>query len=117
MMSADINLGGIIMAARMRYKKIDQLLSRVLIGDTAAFILYLIFAALGLSVLKFIIAIIALLLSGLSLAYLYRIGEFKKARSRWLVLGFGCILICLLVSLLLNYPSPAPINALSGGVG
>lgn len=109
MMSADINLGGIIMAARMRYKKIDQLLSRVLIGDTAAFILYLIFAALGLSVLKFIIAIIALLVSGLSLFYLYNLGEFKKARSRWLVMGFGSIILCTLVSLILNYPSPAPI--------
>ena len=109
MMSADINLGGIIMAARMRYKKIDQLLSRVLIGDTAAFILYLIFAALGLSVLKFIIAIIALLVSGLSLFYLYTLGEFEKARSRWLVMGFGSIILCTLVSLILNYPSPAPI--------
>ena len=109
MMSADINLGGIIVAARMRYKKIDQLLSRVLIGDTAAFVLYLIFAALGLSVLKFIIAIIALLVSGLSLFYLYTLGEFKKARSRWLVMGFGSIILCTLVSLILNYPSPAPI--------
>ena len=97
------------MAARMRYKQIDQLLSRVLIGDTAAFILYLVFAALGLTVLKFIIAIIALLVSGLSLFYLHNLGEFKKARSRWLVMGFSSIILCTLVSLILNYPSPAPI--------
>ena len=62
------------MAKRMRYKQIDQLLTRVLIADTAIFVLYLIFAAIGLSVMKVIIAIIALLLSGFSLAYLYRIG-------------------------------------------
>lgn len=103
------------MAARMRYKQIDRLLSRVLIGDTAAFILYLIFAALGLSVLKFIIAIIALLVSSLCLYYLYTLGEFKKARSRWLVMGFGSIILCTLVSLILNYPSPAPIPVIPVG--
>ena len=99
------------MAKRMRYKQIDYLLTRVLIADTAIFVLYLIFAALGLSVLKIIVAIIALFLSGLSLAYLYKIGEFKKARSRWLVLGVAAIVVCLLVSLLLNYPSPAEVVA------
>ena len=97
------------MANRMRYKQIDQLLTRVLIVDTAVFILYLIFAAFGVAALKVITAIIALAVSGLCLAYLYKLGEFKKARSRWLVLGFACILICLMVSLILNYPSPAQV--------
>ena len=101
------------MAKRMRYKQIDQLLTRVLIADTAIFVLYLIFAAIGLSVMKVIIAIIALALSGLSLAYLYKIGEFKKARSRWLVMGFGSIVLCTLVSLILNYPSPAPVSMIT----
>ena len=111
------------MANRMRYKQLDQLLTRVIIADTAVFILYLIFAAMGLTALKFITLIIALLVSGLCLAYLYKLGEFKKSRSRWLVLGFAAILLCLLVSLVLNYPSPAPViaenttNLLSGGVG
>ena len=98
------------MATRMRYKQLDQLLTRVIIADTAIFLLYLIFAALGVSVLKVLLAIIALLLSGLSLAYLYKLGEFKKARSRWLVMGFCSIILCTLVSLILNYPSPAPIT-------
>lgn len=102
------------MANRMRYKHVDQLLTRVLIADTAVFLLYLIFAALGLVVLKVIIAIIALLASGLCLAWLYKLGEFKRARSRWLVMGFGSIILCTLVSLLLNYPSPAPIVAALG---
>ena len=96
------------MATRMRYKQLDQLLTRVIIADTAIFILYLIFAAFGLSVLKYIIAIMALLISGLCLFHLYKLDEFKKARSRWLVMGFGAIILCTLVSLILNYPSPAP---------
>ena len=112
MMAKNTTPGGIIVATRMRYKQIDQLLTRVIIADTAIFVLYLIFAALGLSVLKAILAIKALLLSGLSLAYLYKIGEFKKARSRWLVMGFCSIVLCTLVSLILNYPSPAPVTAL-----
>ena len=99
------------MATRMRYKQIDQLLTRVIIADTAVFVLYLIFAGFGLSVLKLIFAIMAILVSGLCLAYLYKMGEFKKARSRWLVMGFGAIILCTLVSLILNYPSPAPVAA------
>ena len=96
------------MANRMRYKQLDQLLTRVIIADTALFILYLIFAAFGITWLKIIIGIIAIALSGLCLAYLYMLGEFKKARSRWLVMGFASIILCTLVSLILNYPSPAP---------
>ena len=102
------------MANRMRYKQVDQLLTRVIIADAAAYLLYLIFAALGLVVMKFIIAIIAVTVSALCLAWLYTLGEFKKARSRWLVMGFGAIILCILVSLILNYPSPAPVVAAVG---
>ena len=114
------------MAKRMRYKQIDQLLTRVLIADTAVFILFLIFAGFGITVMKVVTVIIALLLSGLCLAYLYMLGEFKKARSRWLVMGFAAIILCTLVSLILNFPSPAPeyadalgnaVATATGGVG
>ena len=93
------------MAKRMRYKQIDQLLTRVLIADTAVFILYLVFASFGINALKIVTVIIALLGSALCLGYLYYIGEFKKARS----MGFGAIIICTVVSLILNFPSPAPV--------
>ena len=96
------------MAKRMRYKQIDQLMTRVILADTAVFIAYLVSAAMGLTALKFITAIIALIGSALCLAYLYKLGEFKKGRSRWLVMGFGAIILCTFVSLILNYPSPAP---------
>lgn len=96
------------MANRKRYKEIDQMLTRILIVDTAVFILYLFFAGMGLIALKVTAVIIALLASALCLAYLYMIGEFKKRRSRWLVMAFGAIIVCTLVSLILNYPSPAP---------
>ena len=109
MMVAENVPGGIFAAKRMRYKQIDQLLTRVLIADTAVFILYLVFASFGINALKIVTVIIALLGSALCLGYLYYIGEFKKARSRWLVMGFGAIIICTVVSLILNFPSPAPV--------
>ena len=96
------------MATRMRYKQIEQLLTRVLLADTAVFVLYLIFAGFGLTFLKVLTVIIALVGSALCLAYLYMLGEFKKARSRWLVMGCGAIILCTLVSVILNFPSPAP---------
>ncbi len=96
------------MAKRKRYKEIETLLTRVLIADAAIFVLYLLFAGLGITALKALTAIIAIIGSGLCLAFLYMCGEIKKRRSRWLVLGYACIIVCLLVSLVLKYPSPAP---------
>ena len=97
------------MAIRKRYKDIERFLTMVLLGDTAVFVLYMIFAGVGLGVLKIITPILCVVASVACLALLYMTGEMKKARSRWLVLGFACILICLLVSLILNYPSPAQV--------
>ena len=95
------------MAKRMRYTTIEKYLTYTLLADTAVFALYLLFAGMGLVALKVITTIIAIATSGLSLGYMYLIGETKKRRSRWLVLGFVCILLCLFVSLILNYPAPA----------
>ena len=99
------------MAIRKRYKDIERILTLVLIGDAAIFLLYMIFAGLGIGWLKVITTIINLVASIGCLGLLYMTGEMKKARSRWLVLGFAAILLCLLVSLLLNYPSPAEVVA------
>ena len=94
------------MAKRMRYKTIEKYLTYTLLADVAVFVLYLLFAGLGVVALKVITSILIIGASGLSLVYLYMIGETKKRRSRWLVLGFLCILLCLFVSLILNYPAP-----------
>jgi cell division protein FtsW (lipid II flippase) len=98
-------------AIRRRYKDIERFLTQVLLADTAVFVLYLIFAGLGVAAMKVITTILIVLASVACLALLYMTGEMKKARSRWLVLGFGSIVVCLLVSLLLNYPSPAEVVA------
>ena len=94
------------MAKRMRYKTIEKYLTYTLLAETAVFALFLLFSGLGIVALKVITALLVIAASGLSLAYLYMIGETKKRRSRWLVLGFACLLLCLFVSLILNYPAP-----------
>jgi hypothetical protein len=83
----------------------------ILIGDAIVFLLYMIVAGLGITWLKVITTILNLVASVGCLGLLYITGEMKKARSRWLVLGFAAIVVCLLVSLLLNYPSPAEVVA------
>ena len=95
------------MAKRMRYKTIEKYLTYTLLADAAVFALYLLFAGLGVVALKVITSILIIGASGLSLVYLYMIGETKKRRSRWLVLGFACLLLVLFVSLILRYPAPA----------
>ena len=95
------------MAKRMRYKTIEKYLTITLLAETVVFALFLLFSGMGIVALKLITAILVIGASGLSLVYLYMIGETKKRRSRWLVLGFACLLLCLFVSLILNYPAPA----------
>ena len=94
------------MANRRRYKDVERILAQILLGEVVVFILYMIFAGLGVIALKVITSILIVIASVLCLAFLYICGEMFKRRSRWLVFGFGALLLLLLVSLLLNYPSP-----------
>lgn len=95
------------MAKRKRYKEIEKLMTTALLADAAVFVLYLIFAGFGVVAMKVITAIIAIVGSGLCLGFLYMCGELQKRRSRWLVVGFACIIICLMVSLIVKFPAPA----------
>lgn len=94
------------MANRRRYKDVERILAQILLGDLVVFILYMIFAGLGIVSLKVITSILIVVASVLCLAFLYMCGEMFKRRSRWLVFGFAALVILLIASLLLNYPSP-----------
>ena len=94
------------MANRRRYRDVERVLAQILMGEAAVFVLYLIFAGLGIISLKVVTSIVIVVASVLCLAFLYMCGEMVKRRSRWLVFGFGALLLLLVVSLLLNYPSP-----------
>ena len=91
-----------------RYKDMERSLSVILLADLLLFIFYLIAAANGVIWLKVVFFIVAMLLSVLCLLFFYYIKELGRQRSLWLVTAFSAIAICLLFSLILNYPSPSP---------
>ena len=91
-----------------RYFQMRKVMSFVLLGDFAAFILYLIGAALGIGWLKILTSIITILVSLLSLGYLYLTQEIFKKRSLWMTAAALAILFSVLYSLALNFPCPAP---------
>ena len=94
------------MAKRNRYRELETNMTRVLIADAAVFALFFLFSALGWTALKVITAIVSILVSLLCLGYLYMTNELRRRRSLWMVTTFICIVICVVVSLLLNYPCP-----------
>ena len=92
--------------ASKRYKKLEDMMARILIADWVIFGLFMLFAGLGVVAMKVICAVATIIVSGLSLGFLHLIGLLKQRCSLWMVVGFGGVLLCLLVSLICNYPSP-----------
>ena len=93
--------------SRNRYREMESHMTKIILGDALVFVLYLLCAGFGWSILKVITAIIAIFGSLLCVGWLYLTGEFSRRRSLWMVTAFICIIICVAVSLLLNYPCPA----------
>lgn len=89
-----------------RYKEMERYLTYGLIGNTVLFILFLIAAGNGIVWLKVILALLCLAISGFILWLLYATRELLKQRSLWITAGAAAIAICLLFSLILNFPSP-----------
>lgn len=94
------------MARRNRFRTFERNMTKILLGDAAVFLLFLIFAGTGVTALKVITAIVAILGSLLCLGYLYMCGELRKRRCLWMVTASGAIFLCTLVSLICNFPSP-----------
>ena len=95
------------MAKRNRYREMESLMTKVILGDLLVYILFLICAGNGWTVFKVITAIISIFGSLLCLGWLYMTGEFPRRRSLWMITAFACIALCVLLSLLLNFPCPA----------
>ena len=95
------------MAKRNRYREMESKMTLILISAAVFFVLYLVCASFGLTVLKYILAVVSILASVACLGWLYLTGEFKRRRSLWMITGFISIIACLLVSMILKYPYPA----------
>ncbi len=89
-----------------RYKENERIWIYGLLADAGITVLYLLMAGLGVVWLKWFLAIAAILLSAAGLASLYLTGELRRQRSLYLTAGFGAVVIVILFSLILNYPSP-----------
>ena len=89
-----------------RYKVMERYMTYALCLDAVLFVLYMIVAGNGIIWLKVILTLLCLALSGTLLWFLYATKELLRQRSFWITVGAGAIAICLLFSLLLNFPSP-----------
>ena len=89
---------------RNRYREMEFQMTRILIGDAAVFVLYLLFANAGWGFLKGLTAIVAIVASALCGGFLYINGEWRKRRSQWMFMGFAGILLCMLFSLIFKVP-------------
>ena len=94
--------------SRNRYRIMERYMSVALVFQWIIFVIYMVAAAKGTIWLKVITAIIAILASGLCLAYLYLTQEIRRNRSRWMVLAAGAVFLLTVLSLILRFPSPRP---------
>ena len=89
-----------------RYKIMERYMTITLCIDAVLFFFYLIAAGNGVIWLKVILTLLCLGISGLLLWFLYATKELLRQRSLWITTGAAAIAVCLLFSLLLNFPSP-----------
>lgn len=88
------------------YRFFEQFMTITLFVTLAFFLLYLIMAGCGIVAMKVVFAILALLLSAVSLFLLYTSKELLKPRSLWLSTANAAVIICTIVSLICKYPAP-----------
>lgn len=93
---------------RNRYAEMERSFGLVLLINILLFIFYLMAAAKGIIWLKITLFIATFLLATVCLLLLYYAGELGRQRSLWLVSIAAVIAICVLFSIILNYPSPNP---------
>lgn len=94
------------MSKQDRYKQIEKFMTVLLAATLVFFIVFLIASGCGVIWLKVVTCIVTVLPCGLSLAVLYLTKLLWKPRSLWMTCAACAILICLLVSMICNFPSP-----------
>ena len=87
------------------FRTLERMLTRVIFGTLALFLLMLIWAATGIGWLKWMLAITVILVSGMGTALLVLKQEHRKRRSWWMLASFVGLLACTLVSLIAGYPA------------
>jgi hypothetical protein len=102
--------GGIYMNKRNnRYKQMEMKMSCVLLAELIFFIIFLFASGFGVIWLKVIMSIITIITSVLCLGFLFLSQELLRRRSLWMTAAAAAFLLCTIFSLILGYPSPAPV--------
>lgn len=94
------------MAKKNSFRKLEGMLTKVILGELAVFLLMLTAAGFGIGWLKWLLAVAVILVSGMGCFLLIVKQEHRKRRSWWMLAAFGGMLICTLVSLIAGYPAP-----------
>lgn len=97
---------------RNRYRLLELTACAVIAVAIIFFIVFLIASGSNTLWLKILSLTVCILVCGLSLTYLYLSKELMRPRSLWMSLSFISILVCILFSLMLNFPSPNPLAQL-----
>ena len=95
------------MSKNSRYKAMETIVTAALCVDAVVFLAYLIFAGSGMVAMKIAAVVLCFLISGAVLYFLYITRELLRKRSIWMTLAAVCTILCILVSLILKFPSPA----------
>ena len=94
---------------KIRFKVMELYLTIAILAETLFFIMYLCFAGAGKTGVKVVFVVLCLLISLAVLAFLYLRKELFRPRSLWMTLAAAAIVLCLLLSLICNFPSPKPL--------
>lgn len=105
-----------VVAKRNRYRHMEIIMTRVILGFTLSFLLFLLFSWRDITIAKYIFGSIATIGSALTLGWLYLIGEFKHRRSLWMITALFALIVCCLVSLVFRWPCP-PVVPAAAAVG
>ena len=86
---------------RNRYREMESMMTKVLIGDGLIFFLYMFAASRSgmWATMKWVLAVVTILVSALALGWLFLTKEISKRCSMWMVTACVSILTCLFVSL------------------
>lgn len=88
------------------YKELERLITICLILATIIFVAFLAASGNGVIWLKVLYAILDLGICGFCLWLLYMRRELLKRRSFWMSVASAAIIVCIIASIVLNYPSP-----------
>ena len=91
---------------RNAFRKLEQMLTRVILGTVAVFLLMLVASANGIGWLKWLLALPVLIVSVVGGGMLILKQEHKRRRSWCMLASFAGLLLCTLVSLIARFPAP-----------